>query len=334
MDKKESSTSAGGRMPLWKRALLLALPCVLLVVSAVIVLSQLRTVSGDPLPEPSPEPTVISATPRPVSTPSPVLETRSPTPTPEPVPVESTPDPHWRDIDGSTYYFINDNQVLTGLRQINGKLYYFNQYGQKADALGIDVSYYNRGINWPAVKAQGIDFVILRTSYRGWETGLLWDDSCFIQNLRGAKDAGIDVGVYVYSTAVSPIEARQEADMLLDRLDGITLEYPIFFDTEQSGDYPNGRADRLNKAQRAAIVQAFCTAVENRGYDAGVYSGLNFFKHHISYGPLTRYTTWLANYTSFNRLPNFDEPYDLWQFTDHGAVNGIRGIVDMSVIYN
>ena len=334
MSKKDTPPSEGKRMPRWKRVLILALPCLLLLISALVVIPQMLRLSGDVPVEATPTPPPAPAsTPHPVLTPSPVLETRAPTP--EPVSMEeAVQDTHWREIDGETYYFINDSQVLTGLRQIEGKLYYFNMYGQKADALGIDVSYYNKGINWPAVKAQGIDFAILRASYRGWETGLLWDDSCFAQNLQGAMSAGVDVGVYVYSTAVTPVEAVQEANMLLDRLHGVKLECPIFFDTEQSGDYPNGRADRLSKAQRAAIVHAFCATVQSHGYDAGVYSGLNFFKNHINYPTLSRYTTWLANYTSFNRLPNFDRPYDMWQFTDHGAVNGIRGLVDMNVIYN
>lgn len=331
MSNNDTTQPKDQRMPQWKRALMLAVPCLVLLLSAAVVLSQLIPSASEPDPTPLP-----AATLRPVSTPSPVLATRAPTPEPAPeekaVP-EETPDPHWREVDGYTYYFIDDAHVLTGLRQIRGKLYYFNTYGQKADALGIDVSSWNKGINWPAVKAQGIDFVIIRVAYRGWETGLLWDDSRFVQNIRGAKAAGLDVGVYVYSTAVSVPEAIQEAVKLIDRLGGVELEYPIYFDIEQSGDYPLGRADRLNKADRAATVHAFCATVEQYGYRAGVYSGLNFFKNHIDYPTLQRYSTWLANYTKDNKLPDFEQPYDMWQFTDHGAVNGIRGAVDMNVIY-
>ncbi len=236
-------------------------------------------------------------------------------------------------IDGQTYYFDRNGNAVTGLREIGGKLYYFNLYGVKASKLGIDVSYHNKGINWHAVKAHGIDFAILRVGYRGWESGLLWEDERFVQNLRGARRAGIDIGVYIYSTAVNPVEARQEADMIVGLLAGTKLEYPVYFDTEQSGDYPLGRADRLAKADRTAIVRAFCDRLRDAGYTPGVYSGLNFLKNHIERPAYAPYTTWLANYTRYNRLPDFPYHYDMWQFTDSGHVSGIRGIVDMNVIY-
>ena len=141
------------------------------------------------------------------------------------------------------------------------------------------------------------------------------------------------MGVYVYSTAVNPVEARQEADLVIGILDGIELEYPVYFDTEQSGDYPLGRADRINKADRAQIVHAFCERVRDAGYTPGVYSGLNYLKNHVAYSVYAPYPTWLANYTRYNKLPDVPYPYDMWQITDAGHVNGIRGIVDMNVVY-
>lgn len=239
----------------------------------------------------------------------------------------------WTEAEGLTYYFDSSGNLARGIRQIDGKLYYFNLFGVKAAKLGIDISYHNKGVNWPAVKANGIDFAILRVGYRGWESGLLWLDDRFVQNLRGAKAAGLDVGVYVYSTAVNPIEARQEADLIVGMLGGMELEYPVFFDTEQSGDYPLGRADRLPKPLRAQIVRAFCDRVRDAGYTPGVYSGINFLNNHISRFTYAPYYTWLANYTRRNRLPDFPYPYDMWQFTDAGHVNGIRGVVDMNVVY-
>lgn len=239
----------------------------------------------------------------------------------------------WQEIDGLTYYYNGYGNPVTGLKSIDGKLYYFNQHGVKAKSLGIDVSFYNEGINWPAVKAQGVDFAIIRVGGRGWETGLLYDDACFQQNLIGARSAGLKVGVYFYSTAIDAVEAVQEASLVLERLNGVTLDYPIFIDVEQSGDYPYGRADQLSKSTRSEIVNAFCSTVINSGYRAGVYSGQNFYQNHIDHPSLTQYYIWLASYTSSNRLPSFSGHYDMWQFTDSGVVNGIKGKVDMNVIY-
>lgn len=239
----------------------------------------------------------------------------------------------WQEIDGKTYYYDGYGNPVIGLKSIDGKLYYFNQHGVKAKSLGIDVSFYNEGINWSAVKAQGIDFAIIRVGGRGWESGLLYDDACFQQNLVGARSAGIKVGVYFYSTAIDAVEAVQEASLVLERLNGVALDYPIFIDVEQSGDYPYGRSDQLNKTTRNEIVNAFCSTVINSGYRAGVYSGQNFFQNHIDHASLTQYYIWLASYTTQNRLPSFGGHYDMWQFTDSGVVNGINGKVDMNVIY-
>ncbi|MGN0982208.1 MAG: GH25 family lysozyme, partial [Candidatus Limivicinus sp.] len=131
-------------------------------------------------------------------------------PTPEPVPVP-TPEPitvsesgsllGWQQIAGSTYYYDQEGTPVTGMQTINGKLYFFDQYGVKAERLGIDVSFYNKFITWPAVAAQGINFAILRAGGRGWETGLIYDDRWFQRNLKEARAAGIDLGVYFFSTA-------------------------------------------------------------------------------------------------------------------------------------
>lgn len=240
----------------------------------------------------------------------------------------------WQTVDGKQYYYDSFGRMATGLKNIDGKLYYFNQSGIAASSLGIDISFYNDSINWPAVKAQGIDFVIIRVGGRGWQTGVLYDDSCFIQNLSGAKNAGIKVGVYFYSTAVDAIEAVQEASIVLDRLNGTPLELPIYIDVEQSGSYPRGRSDTLNKGQRSEIINAFCRTVMNSGYRAGVYSGAHFLTHNLEFSTISRYSIWIANYTRYNRLPNFSERYDLWQFTDRGIVNGIPNVVDMNAVFN
>ena len=195
------------------------------------------------------------------------------------------------------------------------------------------MSYHNKGINWDAVRAQGIDFAIIRLGYRGWETGMLHDDTCFLQNLRGAKEAGLKVGVYIYSTAVNAPEAKEEAAFVLTRLKGFPLDLPVYFDTEQSGDYPYGRADRLHKTRRYEIISSFCRAIEAGGYRVGVYSGQNYLKNHVAFHTISSNPVWLASYTVYNRLPDFPYTYDMWQFTDRGVVAGVRGAVDMTAVY-
>lgn len=267
-------------------------------------------------------------TPVPTATP-----TMPPTPVPTPEPTPESPW-GWKEYAGQQYYLLNDNSVLTGLHLIGGKLHYFNEYGEHARSLGIDVSYHNKGINWEAVRAQGVDFAIIRLGYRGWESGLLHEDECFRQNLRGAKAAGLKVGVYLYSTAVNVAEAKEEAAFILTGLKGFPLDLPVYLDTEQSGEYPWGRADRLHKVRRYEIITSFCRAIRDGGYAVGVYSGQNYLKNHVAIHTFSWYPIWLASYTRLNRLPDFPYAYDMWQFTDRAVVGGVRGVVDLSAVYD
>ena len=239
----------------------------------------------------------------------------------------------WQVVDGREFFLYEDGSCAVGLKQIDGRLYYFDQYGVKADSVGIDVSFYNNAIDWEVVKAQGVDFAIIRVGGRGWSSGKLYDDCRTREYLRGARDAGIKIGVYFFSTAVNPYEAVEEASVALKAVAGIPLDYPIFLDMEFSGEFPDGRADRLTPSQRAEIAVAFCETVRNSGYRPGVYAGQNFLKAFLDYYMISRYTVWLASYTSDNRLPNFDRRYDIWQFTDRGRVDGVDGEVDLNVIF-
>ncbi len=328
----------------WQKALMLLAPSLVLALSLLMIGRHLFALSKAQLvPEPTESPAadlyLSTATPEPTPTPIP-----TPEPTPEPPP-EPTPEPTseptmepspfgWREIDGLSYYLRPDGSAVTGLHVIDGKLCFFDPNGVKASALGVDVSFYNRGINWHMAKRQGLDYAIIRIGYRGWETGLLHEDSCFRQNLRGAKEAGIRVGVYFFSTAANASEAAEEASYILTLLNGFPLDYPVFLDIEDSGDYPNGRADKLCAVRRAEIAESFSRVIREGGYRPGIYSYQNFVKFNkLDHQILAPRTFWFASYTKPGKLPDFPWPYDMWQFTDHGAASGIRGVVDMNAVF-
>ncbi len=329
----ESEQQQNTKKPDRRRALLITLLCVcalIMLTSLVSIfysLHQFRTLNAE-------EPVSLTADPYYIPTTEPPL---SPTPKPTPVPApEPTPESPWgwKEYAGQQYYLLPDSSVLTGLHLIGGKLHYFNEYGEHASSLGVDVSYHNKGINWEAVRAQGVDFAIIRLGYRGWESGLLHEDECFRQNLRGAKAAGLKVGVYLYSTAVNAAEAQEEAAFVLTGLRGFPLDLPVYLDTEQSGEYPWGRADRLHKVRRYEIITSFCRTILDGGYAVGVYSGQNYLKNHVAIHTFSRHPIWLASYTRSNRLPDFPYAYDMWQFTDRAVVGGVRGLVDLSAVYD
>lgn len=246
----------------------------------------------------------------------------------------------WQKENGKTYYYDLSGGKVTGLKSIDGKLYYFDDNGVKASSLGIDVSYFNGEIDWNKVKAQGIDFAIIRVAGRTWGSGTLFEDSNSYKQmenggeyLQQAKAAGLKVGVYVYSSAINTNEAVEEASLALNILNGTALDLPVYIDMEYSGDYPNGRADKLTAQQRFEIVEAFCTTVKNGGYTPGVYAGQYYFENGaLNFSQVSKYNVWLASYTKDQKLPSFTG-YNMWQFTSAGTVNGVSGNVDLNVIF-
>lgn len=194
--------------------------------------------------------------------------------------------------------------------------------------MGVDVSKWNGDIDWDVVKAEGIEFAIIRCGYRGSSTGALVQDPYFVQNLQNAKRAGLKVGLYFFTQAVNDVEAVEEASMAVSLLQGVPLEYPIFIDTEGAGG--NGRADGLSVEERTNVCNAFCQTVENAGYTAGIYASRNWYYNALQLSALDDYYIWLAEY---RETPLFDGHYEMWQYTSNGHVEGISGRVDLDIGY-
>ncbi len=236
----------------------------------------------------------------------------------------------WQTIDGSVYFYDKDGNYVTGEQVIQGAKYNFGSDGRLSTgsgSMGIDVSKHNGSIDWSAVKNSGVSYAIIRCGYRGYSTGVLVEDPKFISNIKGAKAAGLKVGVYIYSQAVNEVEAVEEASMALNLVKGYGLDYPIFIDVEASG----GRADGIGSSARTAVCQAFCQTVQNSGYSAGVYSNKNWLSEQINTGSLTGYKIWLAQYAA---APTYTATrYDMWQYSSKGKVSGISGNVDMNISY-
>ena len=199
---------------------------------------------------------------------------------------------------------------------------------EKPVELGIDVSKWNKEIDWEIVKAEGVDFAIIRCGYRGSSTGCLVEDPYFYKNIKEAKKAGIKVGVYFFTQATNLVEAVEEASMVITLLDGIELDYPVYIDTEGAGG--NGRADSLDAETRTAVVNAFCQTIQNADLEAGVYASRNWYLNNLITENLRDVNIWLAEY---RQTPEYTGKYDMWQYTSSGSVAGIEGRVDLNVSY-
>lgn len=236
----------------------------------------------------------------------------------------------WQTLNGKVYYYNSDHKPLTGSQVIGGVMYNFSGDGslsQSSGNRGIDVSKYQGNIDWGAVASSGISFAIIRAGYRGSSTGVLVEDPYFKKNIAGASKAGIKVGIYFFTQAVTEAEAVEEASMAMSLASGYRLSYPIFIDTESAS---NGRANGLSKSARTAIVKAFCQTVQNGGYKAGVYASKSWYNNQLNASSLSSYCIWVAQYSA---ECTYSGKKDMWQYTSKGKVSGIKGNVDMNISY-
>ena len=241
----------------------------------------------------------------------------------------------WRTENGKTYYYAQDtNKKVTGLRSIDGKLYYFDANGVKQDnvTFGIDVSKYQSGLDWNKIKKTGVSFVIIRIGYRGYGAeGKLVKDPMFEEHFTNARNAGLKVGVYFFTQAVNEAEAQEEAEGCNWALNGRMLDYPIFYDTEAStAPGGTGRADGLGVEDRTKCAIAFCERVKELGYQPGVYASTTWYRKRVDYNTLrSRYTIWNAHYG----VSSSPIGCDMWQGTRTAHINGYSGELDANISY-
>ena len=233
--------------------------------------------------------------------------------------------------DGSGMYFLNNGNAFTGWHWINGLNYYFNASGVLSSTIVIDVSTYNGNINWNAVKASGINDVIIRVGYRGWGTGRIVKDNRFDQNVQGARAAGLNVGAYFVTQAINTAEAVEEASFIVQEANMNGLNLPLVIDVEWAGSgSEQGRGNYLSAGERTAVINAFCETVWSAGRVPMVYANRNWFNNYINSPAIVPYAEiWVAQYADIDET-TYGGRYNMWQFRSDGSVNGISGNVDMS----
>ena len=200
---------------------------------------------------------------------------------------------------------------------------------------GIDVSSHNGKIDWKKVAAAGVEFVMIRCGYRGYVTGKIVQDARFEENIRGAAENGISIGVYFYSTAITEAEARQEAAWVCRLLDdkaeeGIKLLFPVAYDFEEFFNKNKSRADNLSRQQLTKNTIAFLNYVSASGYNPMLYASKSSITHYWDFNAIKNYDFWLAHYVE---ATNYKGEYAMWQYTCKGKVNGIKGYTDLNMSF-
>ena len=192
---------------------------------------------------------------------------------------------------------------------------------------GIDVSSHQREIDWQKVRADGISFAIIQIGFRGYGDGSLNEDVRFAYNYEQARAAGIAVGAYFYSQALTEAEAEEEADFVLKTLNGRSLQLPVFYDWE---DVSTGRTAGAGGFQVSDFALRFCRTVVGAGYNAGVYFNRRDAYLRLRLGDLKAFAFWLAEY---DEAQSFRYAVHFWQYTGKGKVDGIELPVDRDLMY-
>lgn len=195
---------------------------------------------------------------------------------------------------------------------------------------GIDVSTWQGKIDWEKVKADGIEFAMIRAGFGNNNI-----DQWFKRNIEECNRLGIPCGVYWFSYAYTEEMAKREARQCLAAIKPYRVEYPVCYDFEYgSVDYARKKGVAITKALATSFAEAFCDEVEKAGYYAMNYTNRDYIKKYFDMSILKKYDIWLALWPS-SKKPDVDRSGEcgLWQYTDKGTVEGISGPVDMNIAY-
>lgn len=194
---------------------------------------------------------------------------------------------------------------------------------------GIDISKYQGNIDFAKVKADGVDYVMVRCAYRGYGDGTIIKDSNFDTYATGATANGLDMGVYFFSQATTKDEAIEEANYVLEAIKGYDVSYPIAIDIEDIAN-ADGRQEKLSPAELTDVIIAFCDTIKAAGYTPMVYSNIRYFAGKVEYERLENYDKWFASYSTQLYFPY---EISMWQYTNTGSVDGIQGDVDINISF-
>ena len=195
---------------------------------------------------------------------------------------------------------------------------FVNNYGQVikgATMKGIDVSEHNGNINWAKVAKSDVDYAIIRVGYGDNYT--YQDDTYFKKNVQGCIDNKIPFGVYIYSYAVNTTMAKSEANHVLRLINGLKLDFPVYFDMEDKKQLKG-----TNSATRGAIAKTFCNAITAKGYKVGIYANLNWWNNYLTDKAFnnSKWYKWVAQY---NSQCGYKGTYQMWQSTSSGVIDGV-----------
>lgn len=238
-------------------------------------------------------------------------------------------------VSGGRFHFVPINEELahnqldiSNLNILETGEYQYMTDGAVTSHKGIDVSSHQGDIDWNLAAQDGVEFAFIRVGFRGYGTGKLVEDEKFEDNIKGAKAAGVKVGVYFFSQAVTEAEVLEEAGLVLEKISPYALDCPVVFDVEKVSG--SGRMNELSVEERTNLTLLFCQTIENAGYKPMIYHNTEMGALMIDLAALEGYDKWYASYSDQMFYPY---EYKVWQYSDKGNIQGIKTAVDLNISF-
>lgn len=231
----------------------------------------------------------------------------------------------WVDIDEDIE---KNNYDLSKLKYQKPEMKYYVD-GKEASWLGVDISANQGDVDYKKLKNAGCDFVMIKIGARGYSSGNIVLDEKYEDNLEKAQDAGLDIGVYFCSQAVTKDEAIDEVDELVNAIDDFSIKYPVAFVMENiDGDM--ARIEALDMEERTDIARVFMDEVDDAGYTPMIYGDKAWLMTMLDIEELEDYNVWL---NQDGDKPDYPYQYGMWQYDTQGSIKGIDGDVAMSISF-
>lgn len=201
--------------------------------------------------------------------------------------------------------------------------------GKNVSFIGVDISRYQEEVDFYQLKAAGIDYVMLRVGARGYSSGQIMLDEYFTTNIQQATEAGLDIGVYFYSQAITAEEAVEEANVVIQSLAEYKIQYPVAFDMEYV-DNDTARVEALSRADKTTITKAFLDTIQAAGYRPMIYGNKEWLIKRIDLSKLTAYDVWLSQSKD---VPDYPYKFAMWQYTTSAEISGISGYANLNICF-
>jgi len=231
----------------------------------------------------------------------------------------------WIDINP---YLVTNPYNNANLVNVNNIMKYYDNH-VNTSFVGVDLSKNDDYVDFNKLKNAGVDYVMLRVGSRGYSTGDIIADDNFADNYKRAREAGLDVGVYFFSQAITKDEAVEEANFVIETISGNEIKYPVVYYIEEVNS-ADVRTKDLNQMLRTNIAIAFMDSVRDAGYVPMLYGNKEYLLKKCSFGSLTGYDIWLGENGD---IPDFPYEFNMWRYTNLGKIDGIAGVAHLNICF-